>query len=249
VLCIEEGTFPRAFRLKIKMKTWILLSLPLLVFGVRASAQTPTVFSSAPTAIIGQAILQSTTTPTAIAPNLVEGRELFSPQAVAVDNSASPPILYIADTQNNRILVYKNALGFATGAKADLIIGQSDFFSTSQGGPSAPNSALSQTGLASPTAVLVDGSGNLYVADSGNNRVVRFPQPTQQTGSLFAIDLVIGQKDQNSASPNQGLTAPTAKTLALTSGSSASVPGWPFKAPISGFQTQATIVFCSSPVC
>ena len=203
------------------MKTWILLSLPLLVFGVRASAQTPTVFSSAPTAIIGQAILQSTTTPTAIAPNLVEGRELFSPQAVAVDNSASPPILYVADTQNNRILVYKNAVGFATGAKADLVIGQNDFYSTSQGGPSSPHSALSQTGLASPTAVVVDASGNLYVADSGNNRVVRFPKPTQQTGGLVTIDLVIGQKDQNSASPNQGLTAPTAKTLALTSGSNA----------------------------
>ena len=34
-------------------------------------------------------------------PNLVEGREFYSPQSMAIDKSATPPILYVADTRNN----------------------------------------------------------------------------------------------------------------------------------------------------
>ena len=43
---------------------------------------------------------------TAIAPNLVEGREFNNPQAIAIDSSATPPILYVADFGNNRVLAY-----------------------------------------------------------------------------------------------------------------------------------------------
>jgi hypothetical protein len=49
-------------------------------------------------------------------PNLVEGRELYAPQAVAIDNSVSPPILYVSDFWNNRVLGWKNASGFSNGA-------------------------------------------------------------------------------------------------------------------------------------
>src|SRR4051812_11097470 len=53
-------------------------------------------------------------------PNLVEGRELYAPQAVALDNTVSPPIIYVSDLLNNRVLGWKNATGFSNGAKADL---------------------------------------------------------------------------------------------------------------------------------
>src|SRR5271170_1325736 len=43
-----------------------------------------------------------------IAPNLVEGRELYSPLGIAFDTSTTPPILYIADQGNNRVLAYPN---------------------------------------------------------------------------------------------------------------------------------------------
>jgi len=205
------------------MKTWNLLTPSLLAFGALVNAQTPTVFSTSPTSILGQPLLQ-TTTITAVAPNLVEGREFFSPESAAVDTSVSPNILYVADNANNRILVWKNAAGFATGDKADMVIGQRDFLSTSAQGPGVTGVTLS-TGLNSPTAVVVDSNGNLYVADSGNNRVVRYPKPTQQTGTLLTIDLVLGQKDQTSGLANQGLSAPTAKTLALSLGSAAYVSG------------------------
>jgi len=46
----------------------------------------------------------------------VEGREFYSPQGIAVDNSATPPIVYVADTGNNRVLAWKNAASFCPPA-------------------------------------------------------------------------------------------------------------------------------------
>ena len=55
------------------------LSIPVsILFG-------QVVYNSVPSRIVGQAVLQQSSQPTATAINLVEGRELNSPQAVAVD--------------------------------------------------------------------------------------------------------------------------------------------------------------------
>jgi len=61
--------------------------------GQVAGAQT--VFNLAPLRSFGQAALQQTGPLTAIAPNLVEGREFNAPQGIAIDNSSSPAILYV----------------------------------------------------------------------------------------------------------------------------------------------------------
>ncbi len=174
-----------------------------------------TIFNPAPSRIVGQAVLQQQGVLTAIAPNLVEGREFNNPQAVALDTSVTPPILYVADFGNNRVLAWKNASGFTKGDYADLVIGQRDLLSTSprraarrfehrSGEPGRPHRGCA--------------SGNLYVIDAGNNRVLRYPAPFAQTSDLLAVDLIIGQPDLNSHSPNGGQTAPTANTLALASG-------------------------------
>src|SRR5882724_1894951 len=55
------------------------------------------------------------------APNLVEGRELWNPNGIALDTSVTPAILYVADTQNNRIMVWQNAAAFSNGKPADRI--------------------------------------------------------------------------------------------------------------------------------
>ncbi len=185
-----------------------------------------TIFNPAPSRIVGQAVLQQQGVLTAIAPNLVEGREFNSPQAVAVDASTNPPILYVADFGNNRVLAWKNVSVFTKGDFADLVIGQRDLLSTSAEGPGRDLS----TGLSSPVAVVVDSAGNLYVTDAGNNRILRYPRPLAQTGALLAVDLVIGQPDLSSKSSNAGLTAPTANTLALASGSSVFRAGLAFDA-------------------
>ncbi len=185
-----------------------------------------TIFNPAPSRIVGQAALQQQGVLTQIAPNLVEGREFNNPQAVALDLSVTPPILYVADFGNNRVLAWKSASGFTQGDYADLAIGQRDLISTS---PEGPRGDLS-TGLTSPVGLAVDAKGNLYVIDAGNNRVLRYPAPFAQTSDLLAVDLIIGQPDLNSYSANGGQTAPTANTLALANGSGVFRAGLAFDA-------------------
>lgn len=152
------------------------------------------------------------------APNYVEGREMASPSGIALDLSASPPILYVADTGNNRVLAWRNALAFENGAAADVVIGQRDRFSTLPQGPAVQGSALS-TGLFQPTGLAVDAQGNLYVADSGNNRILRYPRPLAQTDDLKFPDMVIGQVNFNGGAPNQSTPAtPSPQTVALNLG-------------------------------
>lgn len=153
---------------------------------------------------------------TTIGPNVVEGRELNSPEGVALDMSVSPPILYIADTGNNRIVAYRYTTQNTTGAPvADLILGQQDRFSNIAQGPGTTFS----TGLHFPTGLAVDASGNLYVADTGNNRVVRYPKPfSQPAGSQFP-DIIIGQTTFAGGSANQGTSSAKATTLSLYPGS------------------------------
>ena len=63
----------------------------------------------------------------------------------------------------------------------------------------------------------VDSKGNLYVADSGNNRILRFPAPFQQpAGNPPQPDLVIGQKGFNTGNAfNEGGNC-AGKTLATS---------------------------------
>src|SRR6266436_2028507 len=63
-------------------------------------------------------------------PSLVDARGLSNPVAVAIDTSASPNRIYVADSDNERVLGWNDAAAFANGAPADLVIGQPDFVSS-----------------------------------------------------------------------------------------------------------------------
>jgi uncharacterized protein (TIGR03437 family) len=161
-----------------------------------------------PTRAIGQTSLQVTN----FNPNLVEGRELLNPEGVALDTSTNPPGLYIVDTGNNRVLGFRSSVGFSNGQKADLVLGQPDFVTTLAQGPGHSSRS---TGFTSPTGIAVDAKGNVYVVDSGNNRILRFPKPFAQSGDQIP-DLVIGQAAFSTAGANQG--GVSAGTLAFSSG-------------------------------
>src|SRR5438067_1635079 len=203
-----------------------------IVFSTVLIATTPflaaqTIFNSLPSRIVGQTVLQQTGLLTASAVNLVEGREFNLPEGAAIDTSVSPPILYVVDAGNNRVLAWKNAFSFTKGApKADLVVGQRNFLST---GAQGPGTGLS-TGLFQPVAAAVDKSGNLYVIDAGNNRILRYPTPFSQTGDLLVPDLIIGQKNLSGNLANEGLFAPTEKTLSLSPGGSTLRSGLTFDA-------------------
>ncbi len=179
----------------------VLLATATLAYG-----QTSVVLNGAPTRVAGHVKVSQGSG----APNLVEGRELNGPQSIAVDTSVSPPIVYVSDTGNNRVLAFKNGTGLSKGNFADKVIGQRDLLTTNAQGP---GSGLS-SGLNQPTGITVDKNGNLYVIDSGNQRILRYPKPMSQTSDLLPVDLVIGQRAVSSGTqPNEGSATPSAKTI------------------------------------
>ena len=114
--------------------------------------------------------------------NLVDAQGLNAPQAVAIDASATPNRIYVADEDNNRVLGWRDAASFTSGAPADLVIGQPDFLSSLCNGAADTVSASS---LCGPAGLAVDGSGNLYVADSDNNRVLEYANPFTACAGVF----------------------------------------------------------------
>ena len=154
--------------------------------------------------VASRAIGQPNLRPETGNPNWVDGREFFNPSGIALDTSTSPPIVYVADTVNNRVMAWKNATGFSNGQYADLIIGQPDRYTTTAEGPGTSFSS----GFSLPAGLAVL-NGDLYVADSGNNRVLRFRKPfAQPNGNVFP-DLWLGQPSLNSSTANYtgGLSA------------------------------------------
>lgn len=145
-----------------------------------------------------------------IGPNWVEGKELDSPAGIALDTSVSPPILYIADSGNNRILGFRYATQLVPGSQADIVIGQIDRFSNQS---QNPGNGGRQTGLNNPTGLAVDSSGNLYVMDTGNNRILKYLQPFNPANSVQFPAMVIGQKTPATSTVNlNGLGASTLST-------------------------------------
>ncbi|MFH1723767.1 MAG: PKD domain-containing protein [Elusimicrobiota bacterium] len=90
--------------------------------------------------------------------------------------------LWLADTYNNRVLRFSPP--FENGMSADLVIGQTDFGLNGDG--------IAADKLHGPSAVAVGPSGNLWVAEWRNNRVLRFSPPF---ASGMSADMVIGQTD------------------------------------------------------
>lgn len=164
------------------------------------------------------------------APNLIEGREFsagsltsgiaLGPAAV-VDRSSDPPRLYIADTGNNRILGWSDARKAQGGDFADIVIGQVDFNRALVNSPHSDPANPTKTGLLLPSVVEVDAEGNLWVADTGNSRVLRYPKPFENMEGERLPDLVIGAETYD-AQPSY---TPGASTLGLPTGIAFSLDG------------------------
>jgi sugar lactone lactonase YvrE len=113
------------------------------------------------------------------------------PTGVAIDRAHKR--VYVSDSLNHRVLGWSDIDSLTDGAAADLVIGQPDFFSWGCN-RSMDNSAQPATldSLCNPAGLAVDSDGNLYVADSGNCRVLVFNDPF---GTDQVADIVLGAAD------------------------------------------------------
>jgi sugar lactone lactonase YvrE len=140
--------------------------------------------------------------------NLADGRGLYSPAAVALDHSVTPNRIYVADYGNNRVLGWSSSANFANGKAANLVIGQPDFSSVV-----CDNGGVSSQTLCKPSGVAVDSGGNLYVADSGNNRVLEYNSPYSHAAVAGVGDnianRVFGQSNFTSSACTSPVSAST----------------------------------------
>ncbi len=83
---------------------------------------------------------------------------------VVFDSSGN---IYIADTAENRVLQFVPP--FSDGMNASTVLGQPDFTTTSW--------SSSASGLISPQGLAFDASGDLWVTDNGNDRIVEYKPP------------------------------------------------------------------------
>ena len=94
--------------------------------------------------------------------------ELYNPAGVAVDEAGN---LYIADASNNGIRKVDSTGTITT------IAGTGELGFSGDGGPAV------EAELYGPAGVAVDSAGNLYIADSGNQRI----RKVDSTGTITTI--------------------------------------------------------------
>ncbi|MEZ5399518.1 MAG: hypothetical protein R2729_07595 [Bryobacteraceae bacterium] len=108
-------------------------------------------------------------------------KTLRNPLGVATDGV----MLVVADTDNNRILIW-NTVPQTNDAPADVVIGQSDFKSVLVNGGKGITPANNT--LRGPQGVWLQ-NGKLFVADTGNNRVLIWNSIPTSNGAAASVVL------------------------------------------------------------
>ena len=99
--------------------------------------------------------------------------------------------LYVADTQDNRILIY-NKIPTTNNVAADVVIGQPNFTSFVQPDLTQNNTTPTASNMQGPVSVTTDAT-HMYVADLGQSRVLIYN--TIPTASGASADVAVGQPD------------------------------------------------------
>jgi len=120
-----------------------------------------------------------------------------SPAYLAVSAEGA---LYVADTQNNRVLIFKQ-IPKTNGVPADIVIGQPNMTDNMVNNFLLPQQAQR---LSMPIAVAIH-SGKLYISDGGNNRILVFN--TLPTANAPAADMAIGQADTDATNAGTDYTS------------------------------------------
>ena len=113
--------------------------------------------------------------------------QLNKPYDIAFDQSRA---LIVSDQWNSRVLRFEadtSASGIITDTAADQVFGQPTF--------AAKTPSVGIQGLDDPAGVDVDPSGNLWIADHDNNRVLGFSVGSGGAVTDTTADYVLGQHD------------------------------------------------------
>ncbi len=164
--------------------------------------------------------------------NGLSASSLFDPWGLAVDASGG---LYVADYVNSRVLFYP-----AGSTTATRVYGQNGSFTSN----SVNLGGVSADSLSQPTGVALDASGDLYVADIFNNRVLFYPNNSTtatrvygQNGSFTSNSANNGGVSANSLNNPMGLTLDSTGDLYVIDRSNNRLLLYPFGS------TTATMVY------
>jgi uncharacterized protein (TIGR03437 family) len=148
--------------------------------------------------VVGQPNFTSAGVPSNHVPN---AQSMSGPQGVWIQNG----MLFVADTENNRVLVY-NHIPQTNGAAADLVLGQPNFSTYVEVDITEQTNSATAANMLSPVSVTSDGQ-RLYVSDLGYNRVLIWD--TIPTTNGAAANLAVGQPDMVSSIANNGYSVDT----------------------------------------
>jgi hypothetical protein len=163
----------------------------------------PTTNNANADVVVGQPNFTTGTVPTNGTPS---AKSMNGPQGVWIQNGR----LYVADTGNNRVLIYNN-IPTANGAAADVVLGQPNFTTFVQVNIAQQNINATSQNMLNPVSVTSDGV-HVFVTDLGYNRILIWNSiPTKNDQ---AADVVVGQPDMNSGAPNNAFTITSPASLA-----------------------------------
>lgn len=123
----------------------------------------------------------------------------FEPSGIAIDPASGK--LFVADRHHHRVLRFASTAALDAGAAAEAVFGQPDLSG------SQPETAAAR--MESPNGIAIDKFGNLWVADTGNHRVLRFNNAAQRSSGV-AADGLLGQ-----ATFGQGSNQPLSRTSTI----------------------------------
>jgi len=157
------------------------------------------------------------------------GTGLFGPEGITVDSKGN---VWVSDSENNRVLEFTKP--FSTGEGASVVLGQENFSSYLCGAATLAN-------LCDPQGIAFDSSGNLYVADNSNNRVLEFKPPFSDGESAsLSIGVTSNNTTQSSLDSPIGVALDSSNNLWVVDSTDQRV--LKFSAPLSNNESASLVI-------
>jgi uncharacterized protein (TIGR03437 family) len=133
-------------------------------------------------------------------------KSLRGPEGVWIDANGK---LYVADTEDNRILIY-NKIPTTNNVAADVVVGQPNFTSFVQPDLTQINATPTASNMQTPVSVTTDAT-HMFVADLAQNRLLIFN--TIPTTNGAGADVALGQLNLTTAISNNSYNQTATPTL------------------------------------